>query len=58
MAARLHFEPGGGNLLTLTDDEVLRNLHAVQLMGGLSPSGTLDSGAREDLRLPAGRSSS
>jgi type III restriction enzyme len=35
---------GIGNRLTLLDDELLRNLHAVQLRHGLAPSPVLDSG--------------
>ena len=37
-------EPGVGNRLALSDDAVLRNLHAVQLRNGLPPSAALDSG--------------
>ena len=35
---------GIGNKLTLLDDEIADNLHAIQLRGGLPPSGTLASG--------------
>ena len=35
---------GIGNRLTLLDDELLANLHAIQLRHGLPPSGTLASG--------------
>ena len=35
---------GVGNRLTLLDDELLQNLHAIQLRHGLPPSGTLASG--------------
>lgn len=35
---------GIGNKLTLLDDEIVENLHAIQLRGGLPPSGTLASG--------------
>ncbi|MDP3608015.1 MAG: DEAD/DEAH box helicase family protein [Methylophilus sp.] len=35
---------GIGNKLTLLDDEITENLHAIQLRGGLPPSGTLASG--------------
>jgi len=35
---------GIGNRLTLLDDEIAENLHAIQLRGGLPPSGTLASG--------------
>ncbi len=35
---------GIGNRLTLLDDEILANLHAIQLRHGLAPSPTLDSG--------------
>jgi type III restriction enzyme len=35
---------GLGNRLTLLDDELLENLHAVQLRNGLRPSSALDSG--------------
>jgi type III restriction enzyme len=35
---------GIGNRLTLLDDELLENLHAVQLRNGLRPSETLSSG--------------
>lgn len=35
---------GIGNKLTLLDDEIAENLHAIQLRGGLPPSGTLASG--------------
>jgi type III restriction enzyme len=35
---------GIGNRLTLLDDEIADNLHAIQLRGGLPPSGTLASG--------------
>ena len=35
---------GVGNKLTLLDDEIVDNLHAIQLRGGLPPSGTLASG--------------
>ena len=37
-------EPGIGNRLALSDNVVLRNLHAVQLRNGLPPSAALDSG--------------
>ena len=37
-------EPCVGNRLALSDDVVLRNLHAVQLRNGLPPSAALDSG--------------
>ena len=37
-------DPGVGNRLALSDDVVLRNLHAVQLRNGLPPSAALDSG--------------
>ena len=32
---------GIGNRLTLLDDEIAENLHAIQLRGGLPPSGSL-----------------
>lgn len=35
---------GSGNRLTLLDDELLTNLHAIQLRNGLPPSGSLASG--------------
>ena len=35
---------GIGNRLTLLDDEIADNLHAIQLRGGLPPSGALASG--------------
>lgn len=35
---------GIGNRLTLIDDEILANLHAIQLKNGLPPSKSLDSG--------------
>ena len=35
---------GIGNRLTLLDDEILENLHAIQLRNGLPPSDHLDSG--------------
>jgi type III restriction enzyme len=35
---------GIGNRLTLLDDELMANLHAIQLRHGLAPSGTLASG--------------
>ena len=35
---------GIGNRLTLLDDEILKNLHAIQLRNGLPPSDSLDSG--------------
>ena len=35
---------GIGNRLTLLDDELLANLHAIQLRHGLAPSASLDSG--------------
>jgi type III restriction enzyme len=35
---------GLGNRLTLLDDELLQNLHDIQLRNGLPPSGTLTSG--------------
>lgn len=35
---------GIGNKLTLLDDEIAENLHAIQLRGGLPPSGALASG--------------
>jgi type III restriction enzyme len=35
---------GIGNKLTLLDDEIADNLHAIQLRGGLPPSGSLVSG--------------
>lgn len=35
---------GIGNKLTLLDDEIVENLHSIQLRGGLPPSGTLASG--------------
>jgi type III restriction enzyme len=35
---------GVGNRLTLLDDEVLKNLHAIQLRNGLAPSDGLASG--------------
>jgi type III restriction enzyme len=35
---------GVGNRLTLLDDELLKNLHGVQLRGGLAPSASLASG--------------
>ena len=35
---------GIGNKLTLLDDEIAENLHAIQLRGGLPPSGMLASG--------------
>lgn len=35
---------GIGNRLTLLDDELTENLHAIQLKNGLPPSGTLASG--------------
>lgn len=35
---------GIGNRLTLLDDEIAENLHAIQLRGGLPPSGSLVSG--------------
>ena len=35
---------GIGNRLTLLDDEIADNLHAIQLRGGLPPSGILSSG--------------
>ena len=35
---------GIGNKLTLLDDEIAENLHAIQLRGGLPPSGILASG--------------
>ncbi|OIR05966.1 type III restriction enzyme, res subunit [mine drainage metagenome] len=35
---------GIGNKLTLLDDEITENLHAIQLRGGLPPSGMLASG--------------
>ena len=35
---------GIGNRLTLLDDELLENLHAIQLRHGLAPSATLESG--------------
>ena len=35
---------GVGNKLTLLDDEIEGNLHAIQLRGGLPPSGSLLSG--------------
>ena len=35
---------GIGNKLTLLDDEIIENLHAIQLRGGLPPSGRLASG--------------
>lgn len=35
---------GIGNKLTLLDDEITENLHAIQLRGGLPPSGRLASG--------------
>jgi type III restriction enzyme len=35
---------GVGNKLTLLDDEIESNLHAIQLRGGLPPSGSLLSG--------------
>lgn len=35
---------GIGNKLTLLDDEIVENLHAIQLRGGLPPSGVLASG--------------
>ena len=35
---------GVGNRLTLLDDELLKNLHSVQLRGGLAPSASLASG--------------
>ena len=35
---------GSGNRLTLLDDELLANLHAIQLRNGLPPSASLDSG--------------
>jgi type III restriction enzyme len=35
---------GIGNRLTLLDDELLANLHAIQLRHGLPPSASLDSG--------------
>ncbi|MCL2457470.1 MAG: hypothetical protein FWF31_01190 [Desulfobulbus sp.] len=35
---------GIGNRLTLLDDELLQNLHAIQLRNGLPPSGSLTSG--------------
>jgi type III restriction enzyme len=45
--ARLAFaenDLGIGNRLTLLDDELLANLHAIQLRHGLAPSASLDSG--------------
>ncbi len=45
--ARLAFaenDLGIGNRLTLLDDELLANLHAIQLRHGLAPSATLASG--------------
>ena len=45
--ARLAFaenDLGIGNRLTLLDDELLANLHAIQLRHGLAPSLSLDSG--------------
>ena len=35
---------GIGNRLTLFDDELLRNLHSIQLRNGLRPSGAFESG--------------
>jgi type III restriction enzyme len=35
---------GIGNKLTLLDDEIAENLHAIQLRSGLPPSGMLESG--------------
>src|SRR3989338_3369 len=35
---------GIGNKLTLLDDEITENLHAIQLRGGLPPSSVLSSG--------------
>ena len=35
---------GIGNRLTLLDDEILKNLHDIQLRNGLPPSPALDSG--------------
>ncbi|MDP1559525.1 MAG: DEAD/DEAH box helicase family protein [Nitrosomonas sp.] len=35
---------GIGNKLTLLDDEIAKNLHAIQLRGGLPPSSVLSSG--------------
>jgi type III restriction enzyme len=35
---------GVGNRLTLLDDELLKNLHSVQLRGRLAPSASLASG--------------
>ena len=35
---------GIGNKLTLLDDEIVENLHAIQLRGGLPPSSVLSSG--------------
>ncbi len=35
---------GIGNRLTLLDEDILKNLHAVQLRNGLPPSGSLESG--------------
>ena len=37
-------ELGIGNRLTLLDDQLLKNLHEVQLRNGVSPSSSLDSG--------------
>jgi type III restriction enzyme len=39
-----HSDLGVGNRLTLLDDELLKNLNAVQIRNGLAPSGTLASG--------------
>ena len=37
-------EIGIGNLLSLPDEEILKNLNGIQLQNGLLPSGTLNSG--------------
>jgi type III restriction enzyme len=47
MQARMSFaenDLGIGNRLNLIDDEILANLHAIQLKNGLPPSASLDSG--------------
>ncbi|MDD2464129.1 MAG: DEAD/DEAH box helicase family protein [Desulfobulbus sp.] len=42
--AGLENDLGIGNRLTLLDDELLQNLHGIQLRNGLPPSGSLTSG--------------
>ena len=44
VASYMENDLGIGNRLTLLDDEILANLHAVQLRHGLAPSGKLASG--------------